>query len=177
MYTSQYILIPLPRILTYTKCILANTWLIPLLGILTYTKCMLVHAPNYTSHISFVNDNFITWQFTQQPFTLNTHIFRILSKNIDIITQTVLPCCCRCTTHVVPPGNHMHNLISDPYSSIHFIVTILITNTGISFNYSFLYILCSLISSIYIIIRCPTMVIILFFIFKLLLFKSRIVTV
>jgi len=71
---------PLPRILTYTKCMLANTWLIPLSGILTYTKCMLAHAPNHTSHISFVSDNFITWQFSQQPFTLHTHTFRILSK-------------------------------------------------------------------------------------------------
>ena len=48
---------------------------IPLPGILTYTKCMLVYALNHTSHISFVNDNFITCQFTQQHFPLNTHIF------------------------------------------------------------------------------------------------------
>jgi len=61
MYASQYTVIPLP-------------------GILTYTKCMLVHAPNHTSYIFFVNDNFITWQITKQLFTLNTHTFRILSK-------------------------------------------------------------------------------------------------
>ena len=51
------------------------TMAIPFPGILTYTKCMLVHAPNHTSLISFLSDNFITWQFTQQPFTLNTHTF------------------------------------------------------------------------------------------------------
>jgi hypothetical protein len=89
----------------------------------------------------------------------------------------VLSCCCRCTTPIVPFGNHRHNLISDPYSRIHFILTILTTNTCISFKYFFLHILCSLISSIYIIIFCSTMVIILFFIFKLLLFKSRTVIV
>ena len=48
---------------------------IPLPGILTYTKCMLVYASNCISHISFVSDNFIIWQFTQQVFTLNTHTF------------------------------------------------------------------------------------------------------
>jgi hypothetical protein len=82
----------------------------------------------------------------------------------------VLPCYCCCTTPAVPPNNQWHNLISYPHSRIHFIITILTTNTGLSFNYSFLYILCSLISSINIIILCPTMVIILFFIFELLLY-------
>jgi hypothetical protein len=84
----------------------------------------------------------------------------------------VLSCCCRCrcTTPVVPPGNHMHNLISYPHSMIHFIITILTANTGLSFNYSFPYIFCSLISSINIVILYPTMVIILFFIFELLLY-------
>jgi hypothetical protein len=73
--------------------------------------------------------------------------------------------------HVVPPSNHKHNLISYPHSRIHFIINILIVNTGLSsFNYSFLYILRSLISSINIVILCPTMVIILFFIFELLLY-------
>jgi len=67
--------IPLPGILTYTKCMLVNTCSIPLPGILTYTKCMLVHASNHTFHISFINDDFTTWQFTQQPFTLITHTF------------------------------------------------------------------------------------------------------
>ena len=42
MYASQYMVIPLPGILTYTKCMLANTWLIPLFGILTYTKCIVM---------------------------------------------------------------------------------------------------------------------------------------
>jgi hypothetical protein len=76
-------------------------------------------------------------------------------------------CCCRCTT---PPGNHRHNLISYPHSMIHFIIIILTANTGLSFNYSFPYIFCSLISSINIVILYPTMVIVLFFIFKLLLY-------
>ena len=48
---------------------------IPLPGILTYTKCMLVYASNRTSHIFFVSDNFIIWQFTQQVSILNTHTF------------------------------------------------------------------------------------------------------
>jgi hypothetical protein len=99
---------------------------IPLLGILTYTKYMLVYALNHTSHISFVNDNFITWQFTQQPFPLNTHTFSnshftsviyIKSWNLTegigaihlptITALLMLPNCCYCTTLVVPPANHM----------------------------------------------------------------------
>jgi len=67
--------IPLPGILTYTECMLAQDMAITLPGILTYTKCMLVYASNHTSHISFVSDNFITYQFTQQPFPLSTHTF------------------------------------------------------------------------------------------------------
>jgi hypothetical protein len=57
-------LIPLYGILTYTKCMLVQTWRSPYPEILTYTKCMLVYASNHTSHILFVSDNFITWQFT-----------------------------------------------------------------------------------------------------------------
>jgi hypothetical protein len=67
--------IPLSGILTYTKCMPVDTCWIPLPGILTYTKCILVHASNHSSHISLVHDDFTTQQFTQQPFTLNTHIF------------------------------------------------------------------------------------------------------
>ena len=52
---------------------------IPLLGSLTYTKYMLVHAIYHTSHIFYVSDNFITWQFIQGPFTLNRHTFGRLS--------------------------------------------------------------------------------------------------
>jgi hypothetical protein len=67
--------IPLPGIPTYTKYMLVNTCSIPLPEILTYTKYMLVYASNHTFHISFVNDDFTTRQFTQQPFTLITHTF------------------------------------------------------------------------------------------------------
>jgi hypothetical protein len=44
MYASRYMVIPLPWILTYTKCMLVNACLIPLPGILTYTKCMPVNT-------------------------------------------------------------------------------------------------------------------------------------
>ena len=34
---------------------------IPLPKILTYTKCMLVNATYHTTHISYVGDNLIAW--------------------------------------------------------------------------------------------------------------------
>ena len=44
MYASKNTMIPLPGILTYTKCMLVKNTVIPLPGILTYTKCILVET-------------------------------------------------------------------------------------------------------------------------------------
>jgi hypothetical protein len=95
---------------------------------------MLVHAPYHTSHISFVSDNFITWQFTQHPFTLN------IVQNIDIITQNflesigadhlpaveallVLLCYCCCTTPMIPPAitgsSHKFSSFKDMFYNNH----------------------------------------------------------
>jgi hypothetical protein len=159
MYASQNIVIPLPEILTYIKCMLVNTCLIPLSGILTYTKCMLVYASNHTSHFSFVSDNFITWQFKQQPFPLNTHKFSnlnftsviyIKSWNLTRRYRCDSPTCNKSSTRA-PLLLLLHNacgpscksqvlLINFPHSRICFIITILTTNK--SFFQSFLNILC-----------------------------------
>ena len=42
--------------------------------ILTYTKCMLVHATYHISHTFYVSDTFITWQFTRKTIHLE-HIY------------------------------------------------------------------------------------------------------
>jgi hypothetical protein len=159
MYASQNIVIPLPEILTYIKCMLVNTCLIPLSGILTYTKCMLVYASNHTSHISFVSDNFITWQFKQQPFPLNTHKFSnsnftsviyIKSWNLTRRYRCDSPTCNKSSTRAPlllllhnacgPSCKSQVHLINFPHSRICFIITILTTNK--SFFQSFLNILC-----------------------------------
>jgi microcystin-dependent protein len=131
---------------------------IPLPGILTYTKCMLVYTSNLTSHISFVSDNFITWQFTQQPFPLNTHTFSnshftsviyIKSWNLSTRYMCNSPTCNRSSTraplllllhHTCGPScqSQVH-LINFPHSRICFIITISTTNK--SFFQSFLNIL------------------------------------
>jgi microcystin-dependent protein len=131
---------------------------IPLPGILTYTKCMLVYTSNLTSHISFVSDNFITWQFTQQPFPLNTHTFSnshftsviyIKSWNLSRRYMCNSPTYNRSSTraplllllhHACGPSckSQVH-LINFPHSWICFIITI--STTSKSFFQSFLNIL------------------------------------
>jgi hypothetical protein len=115
-------------------CVSPNV-VIPLPEILTYTKCMLVYASNHTSHISFLSDNFITWQFTQQHFPLNTHTFNnshftsvIFIKSWNLIKRYRCdsPTCNRSSTraplllllhHVCGPSckSQVH-LINSPYS-------------------------------------------------------------
>jgi hypothetical protein len=139
MYVSPNVAILLPRILTYAKC-------------------MLVYASNHTSHISFVNDNFITWQFTQQHFPLNTHTFSnshftlgiyIKSWNLTRKYMCDSPTYNRSFTRAplllllhhtcgLSCKSQVH-LINFPHSMICFIITISIANK--SFFQSFLNIL------------------------------------
>jgi hypothetical protein len=121
---------------------------------------MLVYALNHTSHISFISNNFITCQFTEQPFPLNTHIFSnshftsviyIKSWNLTRRYRCDSPTCNRSSTrapllllllhHAYGPSckSQVH-LINFPHSRICFIITISTTNK--SFFQSFLNILC-----------------------------------
>jgi len=120
---------------------------IPLPGILIYTKCMLVYASNHTSYIFFVSDNFITWQFTQQPFPLNTHIFSnsyftsvIYIKSCNLTRRYMYdsPTCNRSSTRAPlllllhyacgPSCKSQVHLINFPHSRICFIITISTSN-------------------------------------------------
>jgi len=120
---------------------------------------MLVYASNHTSHISFVSDNFITWQFTQQPSLLNTLTFSnshftlviyIKSWNLTRRYRFDSPTCNRSSTraplllllhHACGPSykSQVH-LKKISHSRICFIITISTTNK--SFFQSFLNILC-----------------------------------
>ena len=57
---------------------------------LTYIKCMLVHVTYHTSHIFYVSDTFITWQYTQKTIHLEHIYFRDTIRNNNIIKQTFI---------------------------------------------------------------------------------------
>ena len=63
---------------------------IPLPRILTYTKRMLVHATYHTSHIFYVSGISITWKSTRKTILLEHIYIRDTTRNNNIITQTFI---------------------------------------------------------------------------------------
>jgi hypothetical protein len=145
MYASQYMLIPLLRILTYTKYMLVETHITLLIFSLLVVLPSLGNASKGSSSWTHTyiqntirNNNIIIptsiLLHNIQRCKFTSHIINILNSWIllkslgedhlpAVEALLVLPCCCYCTIPVVPPAitgsYHKLSLFKDMFYNNH----------------------------------------------------------